>query len=85
MANSQSALKRVRQTNTRTMENQILKTRVKNARKAALAAIESGDSAVITTSVNALFSAADRGVKRGAFHKNYSGRLKRSFAAKISA
>ena len=84
MANSQSALKRVRQTKTRTLENQAIKTRVKNTRKAALSAIESGDAAEITKAVNALISAADRGVKRGAFHKNYSSRLKRAFAAKVS-
>lgn len=85
MANTKSALKRVRQTKTRTLENQTLKTRVKSCRKAAVAALETGDKAAITKAVNSLISAADRGVKRGAFHKNYSRRLKSSFAAKVSA
>ena len=85
MANSQSALKRVRQTKTRTLENQVLKTRVKNTRKAAVAALDSGDAAAIEKAVNALLSAADIGVKRGAYHKNYSNRLKRDFAAKVKA
>ena len=85
MANTKSALKRVRQTKTRTRENQGLKTRVKSARKAALAAIESNDQAEAARAVSNLFSAADTAVKRGAIHKNVSRRLKSKFAARLAA
>ncbi len=85
MANSQSALKRVRQTKTRTMENRILKTRIKNRRKAALAALDSGDADAIKTAVNALYSATDKAVKRGVIHANVSRRMKSNFASRVAA
>ncbi len=85
MANSQSALKRVRQTATRSARNQALKSRVKSARKAAIDAIESGDKAAIDKALGSLYSAADRAVKNGAVHRNYSSRLKSLFAKRGSA
>ena len=85
MANTQSALKRVRQTATCTARNQALKTRVKSARKAAVTAIESGDQAAISKALGSLYSAADRAVKNGALHRNYSSRLKSEFSKRASA
>ncbi len=85
MANSISALKRVRQIKARTLENQAVKTRIKSTRKAALQALESGDAAAIDQALRKLYSAADRAVKTGAVHGNYSRRLKSSFAAKAAS
>ena len=85
MANSRSALKRVRQTKTRTVQNRALKTRIKSARKAADEAIAGGDAAKIDQAVRALFSATDRAAKIGAVHANYSSRMKARFAAKVSS
>lgn len=85
MANSQSALKRVRQTKTRTARNRVLKTHVKNARKAALVAVESGDSAKAQAAYNKFASVADKAAKRGAFHKKTASRLKSRVAAQVGS
>jgi small subunit ribosomal protein S20 len=85
MANSQSALKRVRQTKTRTEQNRVLKSRIKSSRKAAEAALAEGDAAKISEAVNRLVSVTDRAVKRGAVHANYSNRMKSRYAAKVAA
>ncbi|MFT4640358.1 MAG: small subunit ribosomal protein S20 [Verrucomicrobiales bacterium] len=85
MANSRSALKRVRQTETRTNENRAVKTRIKTARRTAIAALESGDAAKIGDSVKALIAAADRAVKTGVVHPHYASRVKSRFSAKAAA
>ena len=85
MANSRSALKRVRQTKTRTLRNRALKSEVKSLRKDALAAIEAGDSKKAQESYNQFASATDKAAKRGAFHKKTASRLKSRVATKINA
>ncbi len=85
MANTQSALKRVRQTKTRTLENRTLKTRIKTTRKAALEALSSGDSGAAEKAIRSLYSAVDRAAKSGAVHANYSRRIKANFSAKLAA
>ncbi|MDA7526037.1 30S ribosomal protein S20 [Verrucomicrobiales bacterium] len=85
MANSQSALKRVRQTKTRTEQNRVLKSRIKSSRKAADAALADGDAAKVAEAVRTLVSATDRAVKRGAVHANYSSRMKSRYASKVAA
>jgi small subunit ribosomal protein S20 len=76
MANTKSAEKRARQTKTRTLRNKILKTRVKNARKDALAAIASGDANLISAKMAQFASTADKAAKSGVIHKNTASRLK---------
>ena len=75
MANIKSAEKRARQTPVRTQRNKATRTRVKNARKAAVESVKTGakDAAA---KVSALASAADRAAKRGVIHKNKANRLK---------
>ena len=85
MANSRSALKRVRQTEKRTDRNRVLKSRVKSLRKDALAAITAGDAKSAQESYNQLASAADKAAKKGAFHKNTASRLKSRVANQINA
>lgn len=84
MANSRSALKRVRQTKTRTARNRNLKDRVKASRKAALEAVEAGDSAGARKAYNDFASAADKAAKGGAMHKNTASRLKGRVARKVN-
>ncbi|MDF1851084.1 MAG: 30S ribosomal protein S20 [Verrucomicrobiales bacterium] len=85
MANSRSALKRVRQTKTRTLRNRALKTSLKSLRKDALAAVEAGDSKKAQESYNQFASAADKAAKKGALHKNTASRLKSRVATKVNA
>jgi small subunit ribosomal protein S20 len=83
MANTKSALKRVRQTKKRTSRNRAQKSRVKTARKSALAVIESGDAAASQTAYNLFASAADKAAKSGALHKRTADRLKSRMAARL--
>ena len=85
MANSRSALKRVRQNKTRTARNKALKTRVKNARKALVAAIDDGNSSDAQTRYREFVSIVDRGVKANLFHRNTSSRVKAIFATRLNA
>ena len=84
MANSRSALKRVRQTKVRTAHNRDLKSSVKLTRKEALAAVDSGDKAAAQTAYNTFASAADKAAKSGALHKNTASRIKGRMAAKVN-
>ena len=84
MANSISALKRVRQTQTRTLRNRAVKSRVKTARKRFAEAIEAGDSEQSQKAFKTLASVADRAAKTGVIHKNSASRLK-SDASKVLA
>lgn len=83
MANTKSALKRVRQTKKRTARNRAQKSRVKEVRKSALAAIESGDASASQAAYNRFASAADKAAKSGVLHKRTADRLKSRMAAKL--
>jgi small subunit ribosomal protein S20 len=85
MANSRSALKRVRQNKTRTLRNRVLKSSLKSLRKDALAAVEAGDSKKAQESYNQFASAADRAAKKGALHKKTASRLKSRVATKVNS
>lgn len=81
MANNPSALKRVRQIETRTAANRVVKTRVKNLRKRIDEAKESGDSKEIATALSKYSSAVDRAAKKSVFHRNKASNLKSKAAA----
>ena len=83
MANSRSALKRVRQIRTRTEGNRAKKSRLKTFRKNAIAAIESGDEKAAQEAYNQFASAADRAAKTNLIHKNAASRLKSRMAARM--
>lgn len=85
MANSRSALKRVRQARKRTAHNRNLKDRVKNSRKSALAAIDAKDTKGAQQAYQKLASAADKAAKGGALHKNTASRIKSRVATKLNA
>jgi small subunit ribosomal protein S20 len=85
MANSASALKRVRQTATRTARNRAAKSRLKTARKAALGAIASADAATAQASIRSAISLASRAAKSNVIHKNAVGRLQSRLAKAANA
>lgn len=84
MANNKSAKKRNRQTIARTARNRSIKTRVKNARKAALAAIQSGDKDAIAKKVALYASTADKAANKNVIHKNAASRFKARIAAALA-
>lgn len=84
MANHKSALKRVRQTKTRTERNRERKNTIKTLRKETLAAVEAGDTKAAAESLSKFSSAVDKAAKKGMIHKNKAANLK-SGAAKAVA
>lgn len=81
MANTKSALKRVRQTERRTERNRAAKSRLKTLRKKVATATESGKAEEISSALNEFASAVDRAAKSSLIHKNAASRLKSKAAA----
>ncbi|MGB0992265.1 MAG: 30S ribosomal protein S20 [Akkermansiaceae bacterium] len=76
MANSAQALKRVRQTATRTERNKSLTTRMKTLRKKAIAAAEAGEKDAAKSAYSEFTSAVDKCLKNNIIHKNKAANLK---------
>lgn len=85
MANSRSALKRVRKTERQTLRNKTLKSRVKTYRKRVVTAIESGDAKAAQEALNQLASAADKAGRNRVIHPNTASRLKSLYTKRIAA
>ena len=84
MANTKSALKRVRQTEVRTERNRAAKSKIKTLRKKTLSAIEAGDKEAATKALSEFASTVDKGAKNSLIHKKRAANLK-SKAAKALA
>ncbi len=76
MANTKSALKRVRQAETRTARNKVLTTSMKNLRKKTLTAAEAGDKEAAQKSFSEFASAVDVCQKKNIIHRNKAANLK---------
>lgn len=76
MANNPSAIKRVRQTETRTIRNKTLTTRMKSLRKKAIESAEAGDKEAAQAAFSEFNSAVDKCVKGNVIHKNKAANLK---------
>lgn len=85
MANTRSALKRVRKTERQTLRNRALKSRVKTFRKRVVAAIESGDAKAAEAALSELSSVADKAGRNKVIHKNSASRLKSIYSRRIAA
>ena len=85
MANSKSALKRVRQIKRRTDRNKGLRTKVKSLRKRTIDAAQAGKSEEAQESMKELASAVDRAQKKGIYHKNKAANLKSKTVKAIKA
>ncbi|MBK1791848.1 30S ribosomal protein S20 [Persicirhabdus sediminis] len=83
MANSKSALKRVRQIAVRTERNKSLKTRVKTLHNKTVAAVEAGDKEAAQASLSDYSSAVDICAKKGIFHANKAANLKSKAAKQV--
>jgi small subunit ribosomal protein S20 len=81
MANTKSAAKRARQTETRTKQNRRVISAVKAQVKSIRATIKAGVKAAATAAVPKFASVVDKAAKTGRIHKNKANRLK-SRAAK---
>ena len=85
MANTKSALKRIRQTKTRTERNRTVSSRLKTLRKKTLAAAEAGNADDAKASFREFSSTVDRACKNGLIHKNKAANLKSKTNAVVKA
>jgi small subunit ribosomal protein S20 len=85
MANTKSAIKRNRQTATRTERNRAEKSRMKTVRKKTLAAIESGNKQEAVKASDKLASVLDKAANRNLIHPNKAANIKSKTAKAIAA
>lgn len=85
MANHVSALKRARQTETKTTANKANKSRVRTALRSLRSALTEGDKTKLDTTFRETVSALDKSVQKGVLHKNTASRYKSRLAARVKA
>jgi small subunit ribosomal protein S20 len=83
MANTISALKRMRQSQRRTAVNRARKTRFRSQVKALRRALEGKDAAAAQALLPKTFSLMDRAVKWGVITKNTAARYKSRLVARL--
>ena len=81
MANHQSSKKRIRQTETRRLENRYYHKTARNAVKALRNTTDKVAAAALLPKVSAIL---DKLVKKGVIHKNKSGNLKSSLQLHVN-
>ena len=82
MANTSSALKRMRQSERRRLRNRTVRSKVRTAVKNARTALGSADArAAVTEAIRAL----DKAVTKGVIHRNTAARKKSALARRLVA
>lgn len=85
MANTKSALKYIRKTETRTLRNRQLKSRIKTLAKKVGAAATAGDKDLLAVAARTYISALDKAGKNGLVHANKIARHKARCAQLLAA
>ena len=81
MANTKSAMKRMRQSETRRVRNRTIRSQVRTAVKTARGA--GGDA--LRTAVAEAIRALDKAVTKGVIHRNTAARKKSALARRLTA
>ena len=84
MANHVSALKRARQTETRTTHNRANTSKLRSALRGLREAIAAGDKKAATAAYSETASAVDKAAKKGVLHKNTASRYKSRLAKRLN-
>lgn len=85
MANTVSALKRVRQTKRKTTVNRANKSRIRGSLRLLREALVKGDATVASEQYKKTVSALDKSVQKGVLHKNTASRYKSRLNARVKA
>jgi small subunit ribosomal protein S20 len=85
MANHVSALKRARQTETRTNVNRSNRSRVRTSLRALRDSLAKGDVKAAQAQYRATVSALDKSVQKGVLHSNTASRYKARLNARLKA
>ena len=84
MANHYSALKRARQTETRTTRNRSNNSRLRTSLRELRESLAAGDKKAAETKFRATVSAIDKAIQKGVLHKNTAGRYKSRLSARLA-
>lgn len=76
MANIQSAIKRIRSSKRKQIQNQAMRTRARNAVKEARQLIGSGNQTEAAQALREAYSALDHAATKGVIHKRNAARRK---------
>ena len=85
MANHLSALKRARQTETRTTRNRANTSKLRTQLRELREAIAKGDKAAAEQSYRQTVSALDKAIQKGTLHENTASRYKSRLGKHVSA
>jgi small subunit ribosomal protein S20 len=85
MANHFSALKRARQTETRTARNRANKSHLRSALRKMREALASGNKESAQEAFRQTVSAIDKSIQKGAVHENTASRYKSRLNARLNA
>ena len=85
MANHLSALKRARQTETRTTRNRSNTSRLRSALRDMREALTKGDKASAEQTYRQTVSALDKAIQKGVLHQNTASRYKSRLSARLKA
>ena len=85
MANHFSALKRARQTETRTTRNRSNSSRLRSELRGLREALATGDKAAAQQIFRKTVSALDKAIQKGVLHRNTAARYKSRLSARLNA
>ncbi len=85
MANHFSAFKRARQTEKRTVNNRLNKSRLRTELRKLRASIAAGNREQAETALRGTVSTLDKAVQKGVLHKNTASRYKARLATRVNA
>jgi small subunit ribosomal protein S20 len=85
MANHFSALKRARQTETRTARNRGARSRVRTALRRLRESLAGGNAGAAATEFRSAVAELDKAVRKGVLHKNTASRYKSRLHARMKA
>lgn len=85
MPNIKSAIKRVRVTKTKNLQNRMVKSSVKTVLKKFDAAVATGDASQVESMLRIASGAVDKAVGKGVIHKNAANRKKAQLARRAAA
>ena len=85
MADHFSALKRARQTETKTTRNRADKSRLRSALRSLREAIPKGDKAAAEQVYRKTVSSLDKAIQKGTLHENTASRYKSRLGKRVTA
>ncbi|HEX8817788.1 MAG TPA: 30S ribosomal protein S20 [Terriglobales bacterium] len=85
MANHFSALKRARQTETRTTKNRANTSRLRSSLRTLREALAKGDKQNVETIYRQTVSALDKAIQKGVLHENTASRYKSRLSKRVKA